>query len=496
MNSNQKKILDTIESETKQYIENISSDIRKKKSQFFTSYEIATKMVKMIDWNKYESTSDIKMLEPSAGFGMLVFAFVIELIKKTKIKNIEIVLYENDDNICESLYKVIELIKEYLKSNACILKYTIINKDFILANKCSWNSEKVPHEDKFNLILSNPPYKKIKRNDDKASVMSNIITDQPNLYHLFIALSLKLLNSGGQYITLTPRNYLVGKYTYKLRLWIFDNFSIANLHSFDSRNLFKEVNQEVIITRFVNWKQDKIKISHNSSSKFITSINELILDRDKMMILLPINKEELSIVTNLRNKGEKLAEIGIKSSVGPIVQFRNTKYLSKDKTDFFNVPFLIPSDLKDNYILFDNRTERYKYISNEVKSRLIKNINGVLLRKVTAKDDKETIVGAVLKKEYFKTEMIGIDSNLIFFQGINREMSIEECYGLYAFLVSEYFSRYYLSINATHTINMFELSSMYFPKTVQLINIGKKVILEKNLEKDYINELINMCFNM
>lgn len=220
-----------------------------------------------------------------------------------------------------------------------------------------------------------------------------------------------------------------------------------------------------------------------------------MFDKDKHMIVLPTTKESLSVINSFHKRGKKLSSIGIRCIVGPIVQFRNLEYLSKNKTDKNNIPFLIPSDLKDNLILFNNRNEKYKYISGEIKSRLTRNTNGLLLRKVTAKDDKKVIVGAILQKEYFSTEIIGIDSNLIFFQGLNREMSIEECYGLYAFLVSDYFSEYYLLINGTHTINIFELSSMYFPGIEDLINIGKKLIRQKQLNKEDINELINEYFD-
>ncbi|AKA71492.1 Eco57I restriction-modification methylase domain-containing protein [Clostridium scatologenes] len=487
----EQKILNLIASETEKYLKSIDIDTRKKESQFFTSYEVAVKMSKLMDLKKYKSVNDVKILEPSAGFGILIYAVSLMITKKTKINRIDLTLFEKDEIICRSLNKIMERIKDYLNIYKCNLQYRIINKDFILFNKDAWNNNNLNEVDRYDLIVSNPPYKKINKSDVKSLIMSDIITDQPNLYHLFIALSLKFLKINGEYIALTPRNYLVGKYTIRLRQWILENYSITNLHSFDSRNLFKEVNQEVIITKFSNNRQNKVKVSYNSTSKFITSIRKLIFEKDKYMILLPTNKESLNIVNVFKKKGKKLCDLGINCIVGPIVQFRNLEYLSKVKNNETNIPFLILSDLKDNSIIFNTREKKYKYVSNKISSRLTENTNGVLLRKVTAKDDKEIIVGAVLNKDFFNTDFIGLDSNIIFFKGVDREMSIEECYGLYAFLVSDYFSQYYLLISGTHTINMFELNSMYFPRTNYLINIGSKVIIQKQLNKKLINELIN-----
>lgn len=202
----EQKILNMIENETEKYIKDIDVDTRKKKSQFFTSCNVATKMVELINMSRYKSFNEIKILEPSAGFGMLIFTLILELNRRTKIKKIMLTLYENDSIICDSLSTIIKVIKEYLNAYDCNLEYKIVNEDFILFNECAWSNENTQEIDKFDLIISNPPYKKIKRVDAQASIMSNIITDQPNLYHLFIALSLKLLKENGEYITLTPRN--------------------------------------------------------------------------------------------------------------------------------------------------------------------------------------------------------------------------------------------------------------------------------------------------
>ncbi|URZ04708.1 Eco57I restriction-modification methylase domain-containing protein [Clostridium felsineum] len=485
----EQKILNLIESEAENYLKLTNMDTRKKESQFFTSYEVAVKMSEFIDLKRYKDTTDVKILEPSAGFGILIYAVLLILRKKTKIKKIYITLFEKDKIICKSLSKVMMQIKEYLNSYGYKLQYKIINEDFILFNKNAWSNNNLKEIDGYDLIISNPPYRKINKSEVE-SLMIDIITDQPNLYHLFIAISLKLLRTNGEYIALTPRNYLVGKYTIRLRQWILENYSINNLHSFDSRNLFKEVNQEVIITKFINKKQSKVKVSYNSTSKFIISISKLIFEKDKYMILIPTNKESLKIVNVFKKRGKRLCDLRISCVVGPIVQFRNLKYLSKIRNDETDIPFLISSDLKDGYITFNTREKKYKYVSNKIKSRLTESTNGVLLRKVTAKDDKEIIVGAVLNKDFFNTNFIGLDSNIIFFRGIERQMSMEECYGLYAFLVSDYFSEYYLLISGTHTINMFELDSMYFPKTKDLISIGSKIINQQKIEKRDINKLI------
>lgn len=472
-NKQLKKILDLINLEQQNYIKKNNIELRKKKSQFFTEYEIAEQMVNFIDVNKYKYYKKIDILEPSAGFGMLIFCILNKFINELSIKEVNIVAYELDSKIFSSLNIILKEIEKYLLDKDICVKYKLINDDF--TNETS--------EKKYDIIISNPPYSKISKNTSICDSLRNlnISIEQPNLYHIFIAKSLSLLKKEGEYIALTPRNYLVGKYTRNLREWILNNFSIINLHSFKSRAMFKEVNQEVIISRIIRLRKNEIIIS-NDLYKFKTKIDTIILDKDKNMLGLPLKENTLDLLNGLKSNGCKLKELGIKCNVGPVVQFRNLNYLSYIKEDTNYVPFLIPSDIKENKLFFEERNKKYKYINKKVNSKLINKQNIILIRKIVAKEDEEIIVGAVINKELFLCDYLGIDSNLLIFSGEKNELTLIECYGFYAYITSKYFKEYYLMINGTHTINVFELESMYFPQKEILIKIGLDVFKNKDVD--------------
>lgn len=469
------EVLNLIENKQKEYIDNNCLKFRKDKSQFFTNNDIAKIMVKYVDFNKYKYSDNIDILEPSAGFGMLAMELLFNLVDKTNIKNINLFMYEIDCNIYYEIKNIFDFVRLSLSKIGVNLNCIIFNQDFITFNN-NLNT-------KYDIIISNPPYSKIKKDSSLYLDLKNLNIEiiQPNLYQIFIIKSLKLLKLNGQYICITPRNYLVGKYTKNLREWILNNFSIVNLHSFKLRNIFKEVNQEVIISRIINSKNDYITIS-NEYGNLKLKFNNIILDRKKLMIGIPLRDKTLKLISNIKYYGCKLSDMNIKCSVGPIVQFRNLEYLSEKKEHDKLVPFLIASDIKNNNILFENRKKNYKYISSNNIPRLIENKNMVLIRKFVAKEDKDTIIGSVVSKKYFESDKIGIDSNILIFNGRDRELSIDECYGLYAYLTSKYFKEYYLMFNGTHTINILEINSMYFPCINTLSEIGKDIILGNEID--------------
>lgn len=79
-----------------------------------------------------------------------------------------------------------------------LLDYKIYSKNFIVENHFAWTGI-VPNQ-KYDIVISNPPYKKIGKNDPEARVMENIVYGQPNLYFLFMAMAARLLKENGEFI--------------------------------------------------------------------------------------------------------------------------------------------------------------------------------------------------------------------------------------------------------------------------------------------------------
>ena len=82
-------------------------------------------------------------------------------------------MYENDDNIIPYLKSNC---KYLIKNSTIPLKIDLVEKNFILDNNFD-----MP-ESKFDLIISNPPFKKISKKTLESPKMLNIVYGSPNLY--------------------------------------------------------------------------------------------------------------------------------------------------------------------------------------------------------------------------------------------------------------------------------------------------------------------------
>ena len=201
--------------------------VRKSKGQFFTSLTTA-KYMALRAAKKAESLS---ILDPGCGNALLAAAVVENCIQTRKCFHFNITLVENDEAVLDILNKSIDIIEQYVTENGGSVHFTFIRENFITSILTS----------KFDIVISNPPYKKLRKDSEEAACMQHVLYGQPNLYGLFMAKSIDALKENGQYVLITPRSWTTGLYYKALRQYLFERLNIEELLLFDDReNVFKD----------------------------------------------------------------------------------------------------------------------------------------------------------------------------------------------------------------------------------------------------------------
>ncbi|MEJ7713502.1 MAG: hypothetical protein WKF84_27575 [Pyrinomonadaceae bacterium] len=77
----------------------------------------------------------------------------------------------------------------------------------VSATVCSRAGEK-----EFTHAILNPPYRKINSSSDTRLYLRAVGIETSNLYTAFLALTTRLLTSGGQLVAITPRSFCNGSY--------------------------------------------------------------------------------------------------------------------------------------------------------------------------------------------------------------------------------------------------------------------------------------------
>ena len=302
----------------------IKQDVKKKNGIYFTPPSIIKKHAQIL---KKHMKGVKKVLEPSCGSCEYINAFQSDTY--------DIIGIEYDDTIYES-------IKDDTYTNT-----TLIHADYL-----KWETT-----DKFDLIIGNPPYFVINKND-MPDEYKGYYDGRPNIFIPFILKSLGLLNEGGILGFVLPVSFMNCLYYDKLRQYINENFNILDItQCIDDKYL--ETNQETMILTI---KKQKKKFSNNDYiSKHLDYI--VFNTKDKTTKLLSLRKDSTT-----------LSSMGMNVNVGNVVWNQKKGELTNDNT---KTRLIYSSDIKDNKLVLTKykNTDKKNYIKQDGKRELILIIN-------------------------------------------------------------------------------------------------------------------------
>ena len=483
----------------------ISNMHKKKKGQYFTPKIIADFMGNLA----HPKYSKISILDPGCGTAILSCSLIENLINKNKIREINLTLFEDDPAVIIEAKKVIAYLKEWLLKRHIILNAKMHIKDFVLSNANAFFKNTLFENtvtEKYDYIISNPPYFKISKFDNRAQIAKELVFGQPNIYSIFMGLSAKLLNPDGELMFIVPRSFAAGNYFKSFRKSFLNDVSISDIHIFNSRKqMFKNDNvlQENVIIRATNKINANIKISVSESEKdlkeprfSIFKTKELIdlSTRDKILFM-PSNPKETETINIFKNWHNSLADYNIQVSTGPVVAFRCKKYLTSEKNNNMNVaPLFWLHNVKEMEFIFPLRKKgKTSYIidSKESQKVLLENKNYILIRRFSSKDDKNRLVCSPYFASSMAFERIGVENHLNYIYRPNGELAEEEIWGVSALFSSSLFDTYFRTFNGNTQVGASELKQINIPPINQVILIGEKVKKMKQPQKKEIDDLIN-----
>lgn len=490
---------------TIRYGKRVNKNIRKKIGQFFTPPAIATYMASLMEYNR----PTIKILDAGAGTGILAGALCERILEQSTIDTVHIDLYENDENVLPVLRANMELVREVLERNGKRFSYHIIQENFILHHSDYWNGWEHREEDRlYDVIISNPPYKKIGKSAPESVVMSSVIYGQPNIYFLFMALSAKLLKQNGQMIFITPRSFTSGLYFRQFREYFLNTVRLTNIHLFHSReDVFDsdKVLQEAIILKAMKTTReaDTILISASENmytgERFIHKVpysTVIDMESDNLFIMIPTTRDEVELLSMMKNWNDNLPSLGFKLKTGPVVDFRATELLREEEVENA-VPLLWSNHFSNNQIIFpvpDSKNPQYILNTEGSKGILLDNKDYILVKRFTSKEERRRVQCTLYIAENFPYKKIGIENHLNYITKLNGEMRREEMFGLFVLLNSSYVDTYYRILNGSTQVNATEMNAIPLPSLTDIIQIGTRVMNLDSITTEICDTIIDEMF--
>lgn len=481
------------------YSNSVTPEHKKNNGQFFTPIEISEFMSSIASQPKSKS---INILDPGCGTAILSISLIEELIKYEIVNEINLTLYETDCFVLSYTEQALQYLKEWLAHRNIRLNYTLVISDFI---KDMAEALEI-HKESFDYIISNPPYFKLSKDDERTKLLTHLVKGQPNIYSFFIAVSINLLKSNGELIFIVPRSFASGLYFNSFRNYFFNNINLCFVHLFNSRSkTFKrdKVLQETLIFKAVKQKNKEIVIStsegikdlKNSQRRVFETIDLVDLKSSAKILHLPTSDNDIKVLKLFRTWKNNLIDFGIQVSTGPVVSFRSKEFLYKqylNSTVHLTELFWLHNidKMKITWPILNINKAQYIKITDESKKILIPNKNYVFLRRFSSKDDKSRLISAPYRKENSQNDFIGVENKLNYIYKIENELSNIEAVGISALLNSKVFDTYFRTFNGNVNVSATEIRLMPFPPIEQIRELGEFIISENNFEQDNIDTAV------
>lgn len=278
-----------------------------------------------------------KMLEPSVGDGRFVDAF-------EKEKDIEkIVAVELDGRKVKKLEN-----KGYLE------KVKIVRKDFLdFAGETN---------ERFQLIIGNPPYINIKNMDDNSKKKAKEICEKfqlpnslmKNMWVAFVLAAVSCLEKDGTLFFVLPMEFLQVQYAEKIRLFLEKHFDIIHILTFKER-MFPEIEQESCLVYLTNefkkrpYIRFKIYDDLDSKSSFYHSTIQRNKPLKKWTNAI-LSDEDIDILNMIGSNYKKVSDM-CEASPGIVTGANNEFILTQEEVKNLECKeFVLPTIAKSNIL--------------------------------------------------------------------------------------------------------------------------------------------------
>lgn len=462
---------------TNTFMEAMPKAQRKEYGQFFTTELTAQFMANLLTIDL--ALANIYILDAGAGTGVLSAALVERISNLGYTGQIHLVCYENDPIVLPVLYQNLALM-----ANHSNLIYEVRQENYITTPS--------PNE-RFDLIIGNPPYKKISKDAPEAKALPHVCHGAPNLYFLFWAKAIDVLKDNNELVYIIPRSWTSGAYFAKFREYLFSKCVITHLHLFASRDKVfdgENVLQETIIVKV---KKTTIKPKNVTITSSITSgfqnIKEFqapynVVVSNNQYVFLVTDETEADTLKKLSHFDNTLSSISLPMKTGIIVDFRTREVLRNEPSEG-TFPLLYSQHIKNGRVEWPiGKVD--EYISTDRQGFLQDNVNYLLVKRFTAKEERRRLqCGIYLCSDHPEYKYISTQNKVNFIKCDNQELA----YGLYVLMNSTIYDTYYRILNGSTQVNSTEINNMPVPNTATIEAMGKQ-LMGSILSEDNCNQIL------
>jgi len=385
-------------------------------------------------------------------------------------------MYELDERLLPTLNELGQRMTEYCAEHGVVLDWLVQHGDFLLSQLAR---DGLPVENL--LVIANPPYFKLNKDDPRAVAHAYAVYGQPNIYGLFMAACARLTTARGRWCFITPRSWMNGSYFTAVRRAMFANLRIDSLHTFDSRREhFEEdvILQEAVIT----WATGRAEVEAElhvlvTRSNGIGDLDTAAVQALPMTRLVGTDEDQMVALPQHHDDpfegwAATLATYGLRVSTGPVVPFRSKEFICETGTSI-TVPLLWMQHVSQQGIRWPISKKREHIIAEAGSAwMLVPNSPMVLMRRFSPKEDERRVTAAAYTGG-LPGAVIGLENHLNYIYRPGGVMTANEARGIAAFLSSRLVDQHFRALAGSTQVNAAELRKLPLPPLALLDALGE-----------------------
>ena len=207
---------------------------------------------------------------------------------------------------------------------------------------------------------------------------------------------------------------------------------------------------------------------------------QAILDKSSVdqIVRIPASTEDSQIMATVESWPHHFEDLGLRVSTGPVVSFRATQFLLDEANGNTTAPLISIFSVRPFKTVWPNPNKKHPaalQVCPASMRLLLPARNYVLLRRFSAKEEPRRLTASCFLKADQERPYVALENHLNYVYHAERELTVNETYGLAALFNSALLDRYFRTISGNTQVNATELRTMNFPDLKTLASIGKEI---------------------
>lgn len=361
--------------------------------------------------------------------------------------------------------------------------------DVICADSLHYHAKR---RGQYDVVISNPPFRKLTSEEtlEYRARYGDVIYGQPNLYALFINLSVGLAKKGAIVGLVTPTSFLSGQYFANVRTYLLKNTRLRRIGLVQERErVYLDVQQETALTVLraelprQPHRPPRPTVSVVERNGEYARIGRCPLPNSGTSWPLARDANDLELLRRAAKLPCRLEHYGYRPVVGAYVWNRDRRPVFMTRRDVPRqkrktaVPLLWATDVSHDGVLRFKPDKavfnQHRYVDLGSEHPSIRRHHGILLQRVTSVDQPRRLIGVVVPHEFIEAHggYVGENHTITLEQVEGRGFEPAEMLSLIAAPAVE---RYFRCISGSPNVSIFELQQLPLPSPDALRAVIRK----------------------